>query len=66
MSEFLESIKKGNKEDDTDIILSRWFAPSFAKMFQYEGVIEMIIGSCLIFFKFRVVSKNILNSNFKS
>lgn len=62
----MESIKKSNKQDDTDVTLSRWIAPSFSKMFQYEGVIEMIIGSCLIFFKFRVVSKNILNSNFKS
>lgn len=51
-------------EDQIEYMLKRWKTPSFIKLISQQGVIDMTICSCLIFFKFRIVNKAIITENY--
>jgi hypothetical protein len=47
--------------DLSDDALKRWKIPQLTKLFKIEGVIGLLISSCLVFFKFRIVSMQEIN-----
>jgi hypothetical protein len=47
--------------DLSDDALKRWKIPQLTKLFEIDGVIGLLISSCLVFFKFRIVSKQAIN-----
>ena len=53
-------------EAEIEGLLRRWKSPSFGKLLAGEGVASMLAASCLIFFKFRAVSKSIVTSEPRS
>ena len=47
--------------DLSEDALKRWKIPQLTKLFEIDGVIGLLISSCLVFFKFRIVSKQAIN-----
>ena len=47
--------------DLSDDALKRWKIPQLTSVLGIDGVIGLLISSCLVFFKFRIVSKQAIN-----
>jgi hypothetical protein len=47
--------------DLSEDALKRWKLPQLTKLFEIDGVIGLLISSCLAFFKLRIVSKQAIN-----